>query len=121
MARIRTRKARNDDERERISAVARAVMEAEPAELHKVLPGDAVIVDPAYGVNDLLEVVRGELYCGHGWSFQKGWGAPGSSTTTRRAARTLRTASAPGKPAYQRVERLKAQGMLSGASRKTAV
>jgi len=37
VARIRTRKARNDDERERISAVARAVMEAEPAELHKVL------------------------------------------------------------------------------------
>jgi len=36
MPRIRTRKQRNDDERARLAAVARAVMEAEPAELHKV-------------------------------------------------------------------------------------
>lgn len=36
MPRIRTRKQRNEDERARLAAVARAVMEAEPAELHKV-------------------------------------------------------------------------------------
>lgn len=37
MPRIRTRKQRNDAERERLTEVARAVMEAEPADLHKVL------------------------------------------------------------------------------------
>ena len=37
MARIRTREDRQREERERVAEVARAVMEAEPAELSKVL------------------------------------------------------------------------------------
>lgn len=37
MPRIRTRKQRNDDERARLSEVARACMEAEPQELRKVV------------------------------------------------------------------------------------
>jgi hypothetical protein len=37
MARIRSREDRQREERERVAAVARAVMEAEPAELSKVL------------------------------------------------------------------------------------
>ncbi len=36
MPRIRTREDRKREERERVAAVARAVMEAEPAELSKV-------------------------------------------------------------------------------------
>lgn len=36
MPRIRTREDRRRDERERVAAVARAIMEAEPAEISKV-------------------------------------------------------------------------------------
>lgn len=37
MPRIRTRRQRDEAERARLAEVARAVMEAEPAELHKLL------------------------------------------------------------------------------------